>query len=191
MNLLEEAICFAVKAHEGMTRKDGATPYILHPLEAAAICATMTRDQSIIAAAVLHDTIEDTAVTKEEIQAHFGDRVAELVASETEVEYPDLSPEISWPLRKEESLQRLQKTQDPSVKILWLSDKLSNLRSLYRQWLEQGPAMWTRYHQQDPASQAWYYSSIAQALSELKGTAAWQEYHVLLETIFEGVRENG
>ena len=191
MNLLEEAICFAVKAHEGMTRKDGATPYILHPLEAAAICATMTRDQSIIAAAVLHDTIEDTAVTKEEIQAYFGDRVAELVASETEVEYQDLSPEISWPLRKEESLQRLQKTQDPSVKILWLSDKLSNLRSLYRQWLEQGPAMWTRYHQQDPASQAWYYSSIAQALSELKGTAAWQEYHVLLETIFEGVRENG
>ena len=189
MTLLDKAILFAVKAHEGMIRKDG-TPYILHPLEAAAICGTLTRDPQILAASVLHDTVEDTDVTPEEILACFGERVAELVASETEDFFPALSPEDSWEIRKKQSLKKLAETDDSGIKILWLGDKLSNLRSFYRQWQIEGGRMWRRFHQKDPARQAWYYRSIAEALSGLKDSAAWQEYHFLVETIFEGVKSD-
>ena len=67
-NLFEKAIIYAVAAHAGMVRKGTATPYIVHPMEAAAIAATMTNDDEILAAAVLHDTIEDTCVTAEDLR---------------------------------------------------------------------------------------------------------------------------
>ena len=67
MEIISKAIEFAVKAHDGMRRKNGELPYILHPLEAAVIVGTMTSDQEIIASAVLHDVVEDTDIPIEEI----------------------------------------------------------------------------------------------------------------------------
>ena len=84
MELVSEAIVFAVKAHDGMRRKKSESPYILHPMEAAVIVGTMSDDQNLIAAAALHDVVEDAGVTIEEIEERFGARVRELVASETE-----------------------------------------------------------------------------------------------------------
>ena len=83
MELVSEAIVFAVKAHDGMRRKKGNSPYILHPMEAAVIVGTMTDDQSLIAAAALHDVMEDADIPMEEIEKRFGKRVRELVESET------------------------------------------------------------------------------------------------------------
>ena len=60
MELVSEAIAFAVKAHDGMRRKKGNVPYILHPMEAAVIVSTMTEDQNLIAAAILHNVVEDS-----------------------------------------------------------------------------------------------------------------------------------
>ena len=68
MELVSEAIAFAVKAHDGMRRKKSNAPYILHPMEAAVIVGTMTDDQNLIAAAALHDVVEDTIMTDEEIK---------------------------------------------------------------------------------------------------------------------------
>ena len=76
MNLVEEAIHFATDAHQGQMRKSVKTPYILHPLEVANICATITTDQEVLAAAILHDTVEDTDTTMEELRLRFGERVA-------------------------------------------------------------------------------------------------------------------
>ncbi len=73
--------------HEGQLIKDGGV-YILHPLEVAAIVGTMTNDLEILSAAVLHDTVEDTPVTAQDILDNFGERVAELVAHETENKRP-------------------------------------------------------------------------------------------------------
>ena len=84
MNVIEKAIGFAVKAHAGALRKGTNLPYILHPLEAASIAAQMTDDQEIIAATVLHDTVEDTETSAEDIRKEFGARVASLVSSNTE-----------------------------------------------------------------------------------------------------------
>ena len=93
MELVSEAISFAVKAHDGMRRKKSKSPYILHPMEAAVIVGTMTDDQDLIAAAALHDVVEDTDVTIKEIEEKFGARVKELVSAETENKRPDLPPE--------------------------------------------------------------------------------------------------
>ena len=83
--LLDRAILFAVKAHAGTERRGKGFPYIVHPMEAMEIVATITPDQELLAAAALHDTVEDTDVTVEQIREEFGERIANLVASESDV----------------------------------------------------------------------------------------------------------
>ena len=94
--LLDRAIIFAVRAHAGTERRGKGYPYIVHPMEAMEIVATMTSDQKLLAAAALHDTVEDTEVTVEQIRAEFGDRVADLVASESDVMPSGVSEGDSW-----------------------------------------------------------------------------------------------
>ena len=115
MELVSEAIIFATKAHDGMRRKKSEVPYILHPMEAAVIVGTMTEDQNMIAAAALHDVVEDAGVTIKEIEEKFGKRVKELVSSETEDKRADLPPADTWRERKEESLAVLKNTDDIGV----------------------------------------------------------------------------
>ena len=186
-SILDRAVSLALEAHSGMVRKKDQIPYILHPMEVAVIAATMTKDEEVMAAAILHDTVEDAGVTLEEISAVCGLRVAALVASETENKRVELSPRESWKIRKSESLERLKNADNPDIRILWLSDKLANMRSFYRLWLVEGDAMWQHFNETRPSEQAWYYRTIEYLLSDLKDTLAWQEYHFLLERIFGGI----
>ncbi len=183
MGVLDDAIKFAVDAHSGMKRKNGS-PYILHPLEAAAIAGTMTDDENTIAAAVLHDIVEDTPIGADAIKQRFGSRVAELVAYETENKRKDILPEKTWKIRKVESFEELRKTNDIEVKIVWMGDKLSNMRAFYRLFLEKGDELWLDFNQKDKKEQEWYYRTIAELLSELKDQPAWQEYIYLLNKVF-------
>ena len=185
MELVSEAIAFAVKAHDGMRRKKSSVPYILHPMEAAVIVGTMTEDQHLIAAAVLHDVVEDAGITIEEIEERFGKRVRELVQSETENKRDHLPAAQTWRIRKEESLAILKNTEDTGVLMVWLGDKLANMRSIYRDWKVEGDAMWQRFHQSDPKVQAWYYTTIAELTKPLEHTAAWAEYKALTDIVFK------
>ena len=184
MELVSEAVAFAVKAHDGMRRKKSEAPYILHPMEAAVIVGSMTDDQNLIAAAALHDVVEDAGVTIEEVEAKFGKRVRELVESETEDKRADLPPSDTWRIRKEESLSVLKNTEDIAVLMVWLGDKLANMRSIYRDWKIEGDAMWQRFNQKDPDEQAWYYGSIVKLTERLSHTSAWIEYKALTELVF-------
>lgn len=184
MELVSKAIEIAVKAHDGMRRKKSETPYILHPLEAAVIVSTMTSDQNVIAAAILHDVVEDTNVTIEEIEETFGKRVKDLVASETEDKMPHIPASESWRIRKEESLALLEKTEDIDILILWMGDKLSNMRSIYRDWKIEGDAMWQNFNQKNVDEQAWYYKTIVKLTERLSHTSAWSEYKTLTELVF-------
>lgn len=185
MELVSEAMIFSVKAHDGMIRKKEKTPYILHPMEAAAIVGSITNDPEVIAAAVLHDVVEDAGVTLKELEELFGEKVASLVDSETEDKRKDLPSSATWQIRKEEAIQLLNQTEDMNVKILYLGDKLANMRSLYRDWLKEGNALWECFNEKDPVKQHWYYRSIADATVELSHTPAWQEYDRLIKIIFE------
>ena len=184
MELVSEAVVFAVKAHDGMRRKKSDAPYILHPMEAAVIVGTMTDDQNLIAAAALHDVVEDAEISIEEVEEKFGKRVRELVESETEDKRADLPPSETWRIRKEESLMFLKNTDDIGVLMVWLGDKLANMRSLYRDFKVEGNDMWQRFNQKDVNQQAWYYRSIVEYTKRLSDTSAWLEYKKLTELVF-------
>lgn len=184
IDLVSEAIAFSTKAHDGMRRRKGELPYILHPMEVGAIVGTMTDKQEVIAAALLHDVVEDAGIKIEEIGEKFGERVMALVASETENKREELPPEETWHIRKEESLEKLKSTDDIDVLIVWLGDKLSNIRTIYRDFRVEGDAVWAKFHQSDIKMQAWYYRSILKYTERLSDTLAWMEYKTLVEKIF-------
>ena len=187
MERFTRAVIFAAQSHDGACRKGGPLPYILHPMEAAAIAATMTDDCDVLAAAVLHDTVEDTSATIEDIAREFGPGVAKLEEAESENKREEQSASASWLIRKQETIDGLRAETDLRVMILALADKLSNIRAINRDFSAQGDRLWERFNQQDPTMQAWYYASIADALRPLSGTAAWKEYASLVDSVFHGM----
>ena len=182
--LLDKAIKFATEAHEGQLRKSTSIPYILHPMEAAAIVGTMTTDDEIIAGAVLHDVVEDTDTTVEQVRELFGGRVADFVASESEDKREHLSAQSTWKIRKQETLDHL-KTAPIEVKMITLGDKLSNISAINRDYNTIGDELWQRFNQKDKNEHYWYYQSIADCLTELKDYQVYKEYCELVQKTFK------
>ena len=181
--VLDRAIIFAVKAHSGTERRGKGYPYIVHPLEAVEIVATMTKDQELLAAAALHDTVEDTDVTVGQIREEFGDRVAELVASESDEMPVGVSEEDSWHARKQAAIDRLSRA-GREAKMVALGDKLSNMRAIARDYAVQGDALWNLFHAKDPKDHEWHYRGLADALRELEDTFAYREFENLINQVF-------
>ena len=181
--LLDRAIVFAVKAHAGTERRGKGFPYIVHPMEAMEIVATMTPDQELLAAAALHDTVEDTAVTIDQIRAEFGDRVASLVEAESDVMVEGVSEEDSWHSRKQAAIDRLARAPH-DAKMVALGDKLSNMRAIARDYAMQGDKLWSLFHASDPKDHEWHYRGLADSLRELSGTFAFQEFESLIDQVF-------
>ena len=181
--LLDRAIIFAVHAHAGTERRGKGYPYIVHPMEAVEIVATMTADQELLAAAALHDTVEDTEVTVEQIRAEFGERIASLVADESDLMPEGMTEEASWHQRKQAAIDRLSKASH-DAKIVALGDKLSNMRAIARDYAEIGDALWNRFHAKDPKDHEWHYRGLADALRELEGTFAYHEFESLINQVF-------
>ena len=182
--LLDRAIVFAVKAHANTERRGKGYPYIVHPLEAVEIVATMTPDQELLAAAALHDTVEDTEVTVEQLRAEFGERVASLVADESDVMPEGMTEEASWHQRKQAAIDRLSKASH-DAKMVALGDKLSNMRAIARDYDEIGDALWNRFHTNDPKEHEWHYRGLADALRELEDTVAYKEFESLINKVFK------
>ena len=183
--LLDRAIAFAVRAHSGTERRGKGFPYIVHPMEAVSIVATMTSDQELLAAAALHDTVEDTDVTVEQIRKEFGDRVAGIVADESDRLFPGVSESESWHSRKQAAINHLAKASLDS-KMVALGDKLSNMRAIARDYAVQGDALWSLFHVADPGEHEWHYRGLAASLSDLSGTFAYKEFVQLIDQVFDG-----
>lgn len=184
--LFDQAVVFAVGAHAGQYRKGTEIPYIVHPMEVAAIVATMTTDDEILAAAVLHDTLEDTSVSRDDLFRSFGAKVLALVADESENKRDDLPAESTWQIRKQETLDHLASTGH-DAKIIALGDKLANIRAIQRDHEVLGEALWERFNQKDPALHAWYYGSMIEIFGadpELAETAAFREYSQKVREVF-------
>lgn len=177
--MVKRAVAFAEKAHRGAVRKGSGIPYITHPLEAAVIVASITQDQELIAAALLHDVIEDAGVTRDELETEFGSRVAELVAAESE----DKSK--SWHERKAATIEHL-KTATWEEKVVVLGDKLSNIRCTARDYLLLGEELWNRFNEKRPELHGWYYLGVAEQLKEFGALPEYQEYVKLCSMVFAG-----
>ena len=182
-DLLDRAIIFAVQAHHDTERRGKGFPYIVHPMEAVEIVSTITSDQELLAAAALHDTIEDTDVTVEDIRREFGDRVAELVHSESDQFVEGVSEEDSWHDRKQAAIDRLAAASH-DAKIVALGDKLSNMRAIWRDFQTKGDELWKIFHVTDKASHEWHYRGLADSLAELSDTFAYQEFVALIDDVF-------
>lgn len=174
---------FAVRAHAGTERRGKGFPFIVHPLEAVEIVATMTPDQELLAAAALHDTVEDTDVTIEQIRAEFGDRIASLVASDSDEKVSGVSAEQSWVIRKQAAINRLSRASR-DAKTVALGDKLSNMRAIARDYAMQGDNLWNLFRVKDRRDHEWHYRGLADALRELHETFAYQEFEELIDQVF-------
>lgn len=181
-SLLDRAITFAVKAHQGMERKGKGFPYIVHPMEAVCIVATITNDQELLAAAALHDVIEDTDTTADDLKKEFGERVAMLVEAESDDKTGGSKAE-TWHQRKQDTLDRLRNA-DLDIKIVALGDKLSNMRAIAHDYAVLGDELWNRFTVKDPAEHAWRYHALAEALNDLSDTDAYKEFHTLVNKTF-------
>ena len=183
-DLLDRAIIFAVKAHHNTERRGKGFPYIVHPMEAVEIVSTITSDQELLAAAALHDTIEDTDVTVEQLRAEFGDRVAELVHAESDRFTEGVSEEDSWHDRKQAAIDRLAAAPH-DAKIVALGDKLSNMRAIWRDYQRIGDEIWKIFHVTDKASHEWHYRGLAASLAELSDTFAYKEFVRMIDDVFK------
>lgn len=178
--VINKATAFATKAHEGQLRKGTKRPFIMHPLEVGRIVSTMTEDEEVVCAAILHDTIEDCEQVDEAIICReFGTRVAGLVTQESE----DKSK--TWMERKSHTIEHL-KEAPIEVQMIALADKLSNMRDIDRDYPECGEELWNRFRMKDKNIIGWYYKSIRDVLANSLATQkAYQEYCDLVEKNFQ------
>ncbi|MDO5379125.1 MAG: HD domain-containing protein [Clostridia bacterium] len=187
MTLLTQAVIFAAMKHDGALRKGTEIPYLVHPMEAAAIAASLTGDEELIAAAVLHDVIEDCGVSARELEERFGARVARLVFAESQISQGD--PKASWEARKSRAVERLR-SATREEKLIALCDKLSNMRAISRDYERYGEAVFFKFHQHDKRRHAWYYRSCLELLrDEWEDTDAWQELRDLVLSVFPSQQE--
>lgn len=169
--MIDRAIEFAAKAHEGQFRKGTKRPYIVHPIEVGDIVSSMTKDEEVISAAVLHDTIEDCpGVTEEILASIFTPRVARMVAQESE------DKSRTWIERKKSTVVHLRSAQ-VEVQMIALADKLSNMRDIDRDYPVMGEELWNRFRMKDKEMIGWYYKGVRDALQDVfAGVAAFEEY---------------
>jgi len=183
-SLFDRAARYALEAHAGTERRGKAFPYILHPMEAAAIVATITPDPEILAAAILHDVVEDTDRTVDDLRREFGDRIADLVAAESDDPMAQLSEEASWHARKQAAIDRLAQAPH-DAKIVAMGDKLSNMRAIARDHEQIGDEIWNLFHTKEKSEHEWHYRGLAASLSELSGTFAFREFSELIDKVFK------
>lgn len=183
-SILDKAMHFAIDAHANTERRGKGFPYSVHLMEAVEIAATITSDQEILAAAALHDTIEDTDVTLEQLRSEFGDRVAALVEAESDKFANGFSEQDSWMIRKKAAIVRLANAPY-DAKIVAMGDKLSNMRAIARDFEKVGDDLWSIFHAPNGKTDIeWRYRCLADALFDLSGSRAYREFVVLLEKTF-------
>lgn len=183
--LVDKAIGFAARAHEGQRRKIGKLPYIAHPVGVAMILQQMGCDETIVAAGLLHDTVEDTHVTLDDIRRDFGDEVADIVAGCTEPPKKG----AKWGARKHYMIDSLREAP-LAVKLVTAADKYHNLVHTLNSKREMGKSIWKKFGG-DKEQQAWYFRA---ALESVRANVPDQERYpifdrlaAVIDELFEGI----
>lgn len=155
--MLFDATRIAADAHDGQFRKGTRVPYLVHPLRVAAIVSHAGLGDTVVAAAILHDTVEDTSVTIDDLRRRFPQRVCDLVLSATE---PDKS--APWEARKTQAIGHVADLP-PDALCLLCADKIDNLQSLHENLVAEGEATWTRFSRGRDL-QRWYHTEMLAAV---------------------------
>ncbi|NRD80225.1 bifunctional (p)ppGpp synthetase/guanosine-3',5'-bis(diphosphate) 3'-pyrophosphohydrolase [Bacillus sp. BRMEA1] len=176
--MIEKALEFAAKAHEGQVRKTNNTPMITHPIQVAEILKANGFADEVVAAGYLHDTVEDTDVTLEDIRHEFGSEVARIVAGNTE------DKTKSWEERKQHTIDWIR-IAPFEIKALIVADKWDNLKSMAADYEVMGDSLWNCFHR-GKENQKWYYSQIAEnafvGLKESEIPSYFYDYRKLVQS---------
>ncbi len=140
MGKLIEAIYFATTKHQNQKRRDGVTPYISHPLAVALLLSETTKDQNLIIAGLLHDVIEDSGVTAQELHDKFGPVVTKIVVSCSEDDHT-----LDWQTRKQNALEKI-KDMDMDSALVKTADILHNLFDSVQKTKELGSKIFDNFH---------------------------------------------
>ncbi|MDQ7823504.1 MAG: HD domain-containing protein [Candidatus Eremiobacteraeota bacterium] len=157
--LVFRALAFAERAHRGQFRKGTELPYLIHPLNAAAILIEAGCEDEVIAAALLHDTLEDTRTTAADLAAEFGPEVTAFVEA---VSQSDKSR--SWEERKESTVASLRSMNERCL-LVEIADKLDNIRTIHRDYITHKERLWNRF-KRSMADQCWYYRALLEIFQE-------------------------
>jgi len=155
--LIDKAIKFACCAHQNQFRKGSNIPYISHPFAVALILQKTGASDEQIIAGILHDVVEDTQASLEDIKFEFGDKIAQLVEACSECD-----PKAPWENRKQNTLDSL-KTASAEVKLIVCADELHNLKCIAHDFMTIGDEVWKKFGRGKEA-QAWYYTKLVETL---------------------------
>jgi (p)ppGpp synthase/HD superfamily hydrolase len=177
---LAEALSFAIAAHDGQVRKGTEVPYVAHLLGVAGLALEAGGDEDVAVAALLHDVVEDTDVTVEDVRAGFGDRVAGIVAACSDT---NVTPKPPWEPRKAAYLDHMADPATPhDVLVVALADKLHNVRSIITEVRALGPAAWERFNRGAEA-QLWYYGRLVDILTARLPGALTDEFCIAVQEL--------
>jgi len=168
MSLVSKALVFATEHHKDQKRKGTKIPYLSHLLNVCKLVAENNCSDEVLAAALLHDVVEDTEVTIEQVEQQFGVAVADIVRGATELdklEKKAIAKEASWQQRKEHTIHFLRQEATTEQLLVSGADKLDNLRSIVYDHARIGEALWQRFNA-SREQQAWYYNALATVLVE-------------------------
>jgi (p)ppGpp synthase/HD superfamily hydrolase len=156
---LVRAIEWAIEAHGTQRRKCTTIPYYAHLLGVASLVLEDGGDEQEAVAAVLHDLVEDTDATVEDVRGRFDDRVARIVDACTDA-YE--RPKPPWQPRKDAYIARLRTAAPDELRVA-MADKLYNARATLLDFRDHGPALWCRFG----GDQLWYYRAVADVFLEV------------------------
>jgi (p)ppGpp synthase/HD superfamily hydrolase len=183
-----DALRFAIEAHGPQTRKGGDVPYVAHLLAVASLVLEAGGDEDMAIAGLLHDTIEDTDVTADDLVTAFGPRVAGIVVGCTD---SDEKPKPPWRQRKERYVAHLVAPSTPNdVLVVAAADKLHNARSLLADYRHLGEEAARRFNA-GPADQLWYHQTVASILQGRIPCPLTHELRRTVELLREEIRRLG
>lgn len=181
MDIISKAINFAAVKHNSQVRKGTDIPYIVHPFQVGLILIKAGCSDDVVAAGILHDTMEDARVKYEELEMEFNKNIADIVKACSE---PDKKK--TWEERKEHTIDFL-KTASRDVKIVSCADKLHNISSIYDNWIKVGDSVWLRF-KRGKKEQEWYYKELIESLKcsdfNDKQNKVYDEYVAMVYKVF-------
>lgn len=170
--LVETAALIAHQAHTGQVRKDDGSPYFIHPCMVAIKLAQNGFDETVVAAGFAHDVLEDTAVTKAELEKSLGSQVVELILHLTE------DKSLAWEDRKQKYADAIR-SAPVGAKAVSVADKIHNLESLLAAHESQGPKVWDAFSR-GKEKKIWFEKIVLAALQEAWSHPLIEEYARLI-----------
>lgn len=160
--LIKKALYFAAEKHDGQYRKGGRVPYIVHPVHLAFDIQKYTKDEKIIAAAILHDVLEDCpSVSLAILQKEFGKYIAQIV---DEVSLYEPKKYKDWKEKKEVYLEKINHASKDALLIVAV-DKIHNMQAYFNMLQNKGSRVAGRHFHGTPKGYLWYYGAIGKILN--------------------------